>query len=67
MPARDKNAKPKGRPRAPTGKKQVLIIMNEEVIKQVKIAAIEDGLKMSHAVEEGVREWLARRKSRKGS
>jgi hypothetical protein len=53
------------RPRAPKGKKQVLIIMDQEVIKQVKMAAVEDDTKMSHAVEEAVREWLARRKARK--
>lgn len=35
--------------------------MDETVIKQVKIAAIEDGTKMSKAVETAVKEWLARR------
>jgi hypothetical protein len=33
--------------------------MNAEVIKQMKIAAIEDNKKMSHVVEEASREWLA--------
>jgi hypothetical protein len=66
MPAHDKNAAPKKRPRAPAGKKQVLILMDAEVIKRVKIAAIEDGKKMSHVVEEASREWLARHKGWKG-
>jgi hypothetical protein len=52
----------KSRPRAPAGKRQVLIIMDQEVAKSVKVAAVEDDIKMSHAVEEAVREWLMKRK-----
>ena len=65
MAARDKGAKGQARPRAPAGKKQVLVLMDEQVIKDVKMAAIDDDMKMSHAVEEAVREWLAKRKARK--
>jgi hypothetical protein len=64
MPADDKRG-PKGRPRAPKGKKQMLVIMDQDVIKNVKMAALEDDVKMSHAVEEAVKEWLAKRRSRK--
>lgn len=67
MPTKDKKGAAEGRPRAPAGKKQMLVIMDQDLIKQVKMAALEDDLKMSHAVEEAVEEWLARRKSRKGS
>ena len=38
MPADDKRG-PKGRPRAPKGKKQMLVIMDQDVIKNVKMAA----------------------------
>jgi hypothetical protein len=53
------------RPRAPKGKKQMLIIMDSDLIKQVKHAALEDDRRMSHAVEDAVREWLARREKLK--
>ena len=49
------------------GKKQMLVIMDQDLIKDVKMAALEDDMKMSHAVEQAVREWLSRRKSRKGA
>ncbi len=62
MPAKAKNTTVSERARAPAGKKQVLVIMDAEIIRQVKIAAAEDERKMSHAVEEAVREWLDRRK-----
>ena len=52
----------KARARAPVGKRQVLIIMDQEVIKSVKVAAVEDDIKMSHAVEKAVRDWLSKRK-----
>jgi hypothetical protein len=39
--------------------------MEQDVIKQVKLAAIEDDMKMSHAVEEAVRQWLSRRNAKK--
>lgn len=62
MPSQPKNRGNKSRPRAPTGKRQVLIIMDQDVIKSIKVAAVEDDMKMSHAVEEAVRDWLSKRK-----
>jgi hypothetical protein len=58
---------PATRARAPNGKKQMLVIMDQDLIKHVKMAALQDDRKMSHAVEEAVREWLAKRKARKGT
>ena len=62
MPTKPKKQRVKPRSRAPEGKKQVLIIMDHDVIKSVKVAAVEDEIKMSHAVEEAVRDWLNKRK-----
>ena len=62
MTAQPNTRRPKARSRAPEGKRQVLIIMDREVIKSVKVAAVEDDIKMSHAVEEAVRDWLTKRK-----
>lgn len=62
MPSQPKNRPVKARARAPVGKRQVLVIMDQEVIKSVKVAAVEDDIKMSHAVERAVRDWLSRRK-----
>jgi hypothetical protein len=67
MPAREKTPMPQARARAPAGKKQVLVIMDADVIKQAKHAAVEDDKKMSHVVEEAVREWLERRMTQKKS
>jgi hypothetical protein len=67
MPSQPKKKPVKARARAPAGKRQVLIIMDEEVIKSVKVAAVEDDIKMSHAVEEAVRDWLDKRKRAKAS
>lgn len=63
MPAKRKDTV-SGRPRAPAGKKQMLIILDAEVIRQIKIAAAEDERKVSHVVEEAAREWLAKRRRR---
>jgi hypothetical protein len=62
MPSTPKKRGAKTRARAPEGKRQVLIIMDQDVIKSVKVAAVEDDIKMSHAVEEAVRDWLSKRK-----
>jgi hypothetical protein len=62
MSSQPKKKPVKARARAPVGKKQVLIIMDQEVIKSIKVAAVEDDIKMSHAVEEAVRDWLSKRK-----
>ena len=65
QPKKTKKTRVKARARAPEGKRQVLIIMDQEVIKSVKVAAVEDDIKMSHAVEEAVRDWLKKRKREK--
>jgi hypothetical protein len=39
--------------------------MDQDLIKAVKMAALEDDMKMSHAFEEAAKEWLAKRKARK--
>jgi hypothetical protein len=65
MPADEKKQPAKGGPRAPKGKKQMLVLLDQEVIKSVKMAALEDEMPMSHAVEEAIREWLGKRKGRK--
>lgn len=57
MLSKPKKRRAKTRARAPEGKRQVLIIMNKDVVKLVKVAAVEDDIKMSHAVEEAVRDW----------
>lgn len=62
MSSHPKKRPVKARARAPVGKRQVLIIMDQEVIKSVKVAAVEDDIKMSHAVERAVRDWLSKRK-----
>ena len=62
MPSVLKKGRSKTRARAPEGKRQVLIIMDQDVIKSVKVAAVEDDIKMSHAVEKAVRDWLSKRK-----
>ena len=62
MPSQPKKKPVKVRARAPAGKRQVLIIMDQDVIKSVKVAAVEDDIKMSHAVEKAVRDWLSKRK-----
>jgi hypothetical protein len=45
-------------PTACTRKKQVLVIMDEAIVKSVKVAAVEDDIRMSRAVEAAVRDWL---------
>lgn len=41
----------------------MLSILDKEVIRDVKIAAAEDGRKISHVTEEAIREWLERRQN----
>ena len=67
MPTKSKKEAPVARARLPEGKMQMLVIMDQGVILDVKMAALQDGIKMSHAVEEAVREWLSRRKGRKAT
>jgi hypothetical protein len=59
-----KETKSRSGPRAPAGKRPLMVIIDEEVIKAAKIAAIEDGTKVSGTVEVLLREWLAKRKMR---
>jgi hypothetical protein len=67
MLSKPKKKRAKTRARAPEGKRQVLIIMNKDVVKLVKVAAVEDDIKMSHAVEQAVRDWLNKRKREKAT
>ena len=55
MPSKPKKRRVKPRARAPEGKRQVLIIMDHDVIK------------LSHAVEKAVRDWLSKRKREKAA
>jgi hypothetical protein len=41
-----------------------MVIIDEDLIKAAKIAAIEDGTKVSGTVESLLRDWLAKRKAR---
>jgi hypothetical protein len=59
-----KDAKSRSGPRAPTGKKPLMVIIDEGLIKAAKIAAIEDGTKVSGTVEGLLRDWLAKRRGR---
>jgi hypothetical protein len=60
-------AKEKSRsgPRAPAGKKPLMVIIDEDLIKAAKIAGIEDGRNVSGIVQELLEGWLARRRSGK--
>jgi hypothetical protein len=61
-----KNKRPtRSGPRTPPGKKQMLVIMDEKLIKELKLAMTEDDTAASHIVEQLVRDWLAKRKSDK--
>lgn len=62
MPTKDKEKHGvRGRPRTSEGKKQMLLIVPEDLIKLMKIAAIQDGKPVSHVAEEAMKEWLAKR------
>lgn len=52
----------RGGPRAPAGKKPLMVIIDARLIKTAKHAAIEDDSKVSRIVEEALTEWLARRR-----
>jgi len=66
MPRDAKPKKPLSRsgPRTPPGKKQMLVIMDEGLIKDLKVAMAEDGTAASHIVEDLVRDWLEKRKNK---
>ena len=61
MPAKAKKNTRAKHSRVPEGKAQMLSILEKDVIKNVKIAAAHDGRRISHVVEEALKEWLARR------
>jgi hypothetical protein len=60
----EKCAFAQGHRRAVQGWQRMLVIMDQGLIKQAKMAGLEDDMKISHAVEEAVRE---RRKGRKAA
>jgi hypothetical protein len=67
MPAEDDNKEKygvRGRPRTTEGKKQMLLMVPEDLIKLMKIAAIQDGETVSHVAVEAMKEWLAKRNSK---
>jgi len=49
-------------PRAPAGKKPLLVVIDEKTIKAAKIAAIEDGTRVSSVVDRLLKGWLDSRK-----
>jgi hypothetical protein len=51
--------------RAPAGRKPLMVIIDEHLIKAAKIAAIEDGRNVSGIVQELLEAWLATRKGNK--
>jgi hypothetical protein len=53
--------KPKGRKPAEGDKRQFLTTMHPEVIKGVKLAAIEEDTSASVILERAAKEWLERR------
>jgi hypothetical protein len=60
-----KKAKSRSGPRAPAGKKPLLVIIDEQVIEDTKVAAVIDKRKVSGIVEELLQGWLAERKTPK--
>ncbi len=52
----------KGRKPAEGDKRQFLLTMDPEVIKNIKLAAIEDDTSASETMEEAAKQWLERRK-----
>ena len=49
-------------PRAPAGKRPLMVILDEDLIKAAKIAAIEDGRNVSGLFRSCYRGWLEARK-----
>ena len=54
----------KGRKPAEGDKRQFLLTMDPEIIKNIKLAAIEDDTSASEAMEEAAKQWLERRKKK---
>jgi hypothetical protein len=64
----EKKKAPKRGRRSPLGdRRQFLTMMNPEVIRSIKVAAIEDDRAAWDIMEEAARQWLERRKSGKKS
>lgn len=59
-----KKAKSRSGPRAPEGKRPLLVIINEQVVEDTKVVAILEKRKVSGIVEDLLRGWLAGRKGR---
>jgi hypothetical protein len=55
----------KGRKPAEGDKRQFLATMDPNLIKSIKLAAIEDEKSASEILEEAARQWLERRQSKK--
>jgi hypothetical protein len=53
----------KGRKPPEGDKRQLLLSMDAEVIKSIKLAAVEDDTTASATMEEAAKQWLERRKS----
>ena len=49
-----------GSKRVPKGKRQMLCILDEEVIERVKIAAVRSNSRVSHVVQIALVQWLAK-------
>jgi hypothetical protein len=62
-----KKPRRKGRKPAEGDKRQFLLTMDPEVIKNIKLAAIEDDTSASETVEEAAKQWLERRAKAKKS
>lgn len=54
----------KGRKPAEGDKRQFLATLDPELIKAIKLAAIEDETSASEVLEEATRQWLSRRKKK---
>jgi hypothetical protein len=65
-----RNAKPKksnsrSGPRTPPGKKQMLVILEAMLIRDLKVAMAEDGTAASHVIGQLARKWLVKRKEQR--
>lgn len=54
----------KGRKPPEGDKRQLLLSMDAEIIKSIKLAAVEDDTTASATMEEAAKQWLERRKSK---
>ncbi len=60
-----KKAKSRSGPRAPAGKRPLLVILDEQVVEDTKVAAILEKRKVSGIVQELLQGWLTARKTRR--